>query len=355
MNKEELNRYFEQMTPGTVQKERMLQGITSCNKKEVTPLKRMTRRVTIQAAVIILLVMITATSALAVTFNWHVKLMEYFGIQPGQEAMLEEAQTAPDATLTHEGVTVTVKQTLADSKGLYVLYEMSVPKSITLKEASETALSDGTTLEERTDWGFYSLNAPIENLEGDTAMTITGHEILAQSQHHRTGIVSVTPTGKLVDGTIELVFKDLSAERVYRTAEDLKDESTVLVKGEWKLAWDFTYKDSSKIIAPNQNVEGNDVSYRVSEVSISPISSCVTVKAAANAGNLFRFPVHLNLKDGSRITYDRNSKNKRYTCVSKKEGNETVYEYQMYNRFDRLIDPEAVKSISIGDTTVLIE
>lgn len=62
----------------------------------------------------------------------HEKLAAYFHLQSGESALLESAIENPVTTVSDQGISVTIRQTLANSSGLYVLYEVTTPESIAL-------------------------------------------------------------------------------------------------------------------------------------------------------------------------------------------------------------------------------
>jgi len=68
---------------------------------------------------------------------------------------------------------------------------------------------------------------------------------------------------------------------------------------------------------------------------------------------LFFWTVIFN--DGSTIVYDFRSGNAVYSSFLVNPGSEEYnYRYRMFNRFDRIIDPDDVVSVTVCDTVIAI-
>ena len=88
--------------------------------------RRLGRYPVVLAAVLVCLAV--AGTALAVNLGLHEKLAAYFHLQSGESALLESAIENPVTTVSDQGISVTIRQTLANSSGLYVLYEVTTPE-----------------------------------------------------------------------------------------------------------------------------------------------------------------------------------------------------------------------------------
>ncbi len=221
-------------------------------------MRRTTKRLSLTAAIIIICVL-TATTALAIGLDWNEKLMEY--LKPSEEQMqtLDGAVNTPEATVTQNGITITVKQTLADAFGIYVLYEMTVP--------------DNVKLDDNIRWSLDGLNVPTVQTDDYVTAGSCGSEILEQTGNKRTVLYHLNTTAGFENGYIKLTLKDLTR---YTTNDETGSmEITPVVEGEWELEWEFTFVDTSKTVEVNRPLSINGSEDTITKVVISPMSACL--------------------------------------------------------------------------------
>ena len=334
MRMNELNSCFDKVAPTSEQKQRMLGTILESKTENggIETMGRGTRRLATVVALTAAFVLMAST-ALAVGLGWHEKFMEYFGIGEGQSALLEGAVSSPGLSVTENGVTVEVMQTLADNQGLYVIFTVTVPNDTDL---SHDLVYIDTRLEAETE-----LRA------GGYSGSVSGVEILEMSGNIITAIAYFFPSEPIIDGKLRLTIRDIG----YWNTEKTADSTYVsLASGEWVLEWDFTYKDTSKKVAPNQRIDA-DGKATVTEVSISPVSICVSAEGLERSkleGKLDNAEVTVTFRDGSTIAYNYGSRNAVYSSYLDNPGvEEYIYRYRMFNRFDRIIDPDDVVSVTL--------
>lgn len=287
------------------------------------------------AAVIAIAVLFSGT-ALAVSLGWHIKLMEYLNPSEEQIQTLDGAVNMPEATITQNGVTITVKQTLADAFGIYVLYEMTVP--------------DNVELDDNVRWSLEILNVPTIKTDEYITAGSGGSEILEQTENKRTVLYHLDTTAGFENGDIELTLRDLTR---YTTNDATgSTEITPVVEGEWALKWKSTFVDTSKTIDLNKPLSINGSNNIITKIVISPISFCVFVKGDDILGSAR--PV-INFKDGGQLSYDDlGYGNKSFSYYLIDEASMT-YSNQLYYRFEKIIDLNDVASIQIGDMVIPIE
>lgn len=275
------------------------------------------------------LILLLATTAFAGGLGWHEKFIELFRPSGEHIAELEGATDMPEATVSHDGITVSVKQSLADAFGVYVLYEMSVLEDI--------VLDDGI------GWAFEGLFAPHRKVEGSAIAALGGSEILEQSGSKRTVLIYETGnTTAIENGKLELFLMDLCP----------MDSSGMyggepLVEGQWGLEWDFEYKDPGKWVRDDIPL-GGDI---INELYISPISFCIRIVYDEKAPRVS--PV-VKFSDGSEIVIDPMSGKVDLTGFLSNEPT-GEYTYQYFYRFDELIELENVVSVQVGEVTIPIE
>ncbi|SHI02951.1 protein of unknown function [Sporobacter termitidis DSM 10068] len=337
MDKNDLKSSADKITPNQAQKQKMLKIILE-SRKRIAPVKRTTKRFALIAAVIAVCVL-TATTALAISLGWDEKLIEYLKPSEKQMETLSGAVGTPEATLTKNSVTITVKQTLADSYGIYVLYEMTVPKDMTL--------NDGVT------WEFSHLDAPMVKPDKGYTFGTQSTEILEQTANKRTALIYLQRTAPSENGYLELEFLNLGyypdIQPPTENVGTIRTKFVPLVEGKWDLKWEFNFADTSKTIEVNKPLSINGSKDTVTRLVISPMSLCVLVRGDDIVGSAR--PV-VNFKDGSQLTYDDvGLGNKSFGYYLIDEDN-MIYENQLFYRFKSIINLEDVESVTIGDVTI---
>ena len=330
MRMNDLNSCFGNAAPTSEQKQRMLGTILEGKLENggIDTMGRGTRRLATVVALVAVLVLMAST-ALAVGLGWHERFMEYFGIGDTQTGLLDGAVGSPGLSVTDNGVTVNVLQTLADSQGVYVVFEATVPNNVEL--ADETGFSVAFLEAETVRQVGYA-----SSVSGCEILDISGNKIIA--------IADFFPSERIRDGTLKLTVQDVG----YTTHEEGSTTFKTLISGDWSLEWDFTYKDTSKKISPNQAVDADGEAV-VTEISISPVSVCVIVEGSMRAkleGLLDNAEVMVTLKDSSTIMYSFRDENALYSSHYVNDGG-VDYRYRMCNRFDRIIDPDDVVSVTL--------
>ncbi|MDR2087913.1 MAG: DUF4179 domain-containing protein [Clostridiales Family XIII bacterium] len=345
MRNENTRELFEILTPTEEQEARMLRGILARSEALRAPVSGGARRsgparFPIVPAVVCLALLVT-TAAAAATLRWDEALIEF--LRPTEEQMqhLAGASDTPLATVTQNGVTVSVKQTLADSRGVYALYEISVPPEI---ELNDDILFD-----------FDFLSLPLEDNAESLGVNMRS-KTLKQSAHARSALVYAytASDGEIANNKkLKLTLRDLGYYE-NATGDDDGLRFHPLIEGEWALEWDFSYDDgASKRIDLNREVSfnGKDV-HTLEYISISPMALFMRVEGAA-MGPGYRGPV-IEFKDGSTVRISR------FVYVDANAGTSGVGfamrgSYTFVHCFDRITDPDEVKRVTIGDTVIPFE
>ena len=333
MTKNDLINCFYNSSPTAAQKHKMLAKIQDSGTGKLV-VKRSGKRLYLTAA-LITTVILTMTTVLAIGFRWDEKLIEYLNPSEEQMAALDSAADTPEATISKNGVTITVKQTLADSFGIYVLYEMTVPSNIELND--------------NVEWMFSQLDVPTVTMEEHVSIGTISSEILDQDDNKRTVLVHLQETTMFESGILALHFQNLGYYNF--TQEDTAPEFIPLVEGEWHIEWEFNCVDISNTVEVNTPLSINGSENTITRVVISPLSVCVFVEGDDILMSGIRPAVNFN--DGSQIAYDVYSDGKSFGYFLVDEAALT-YANQLYYRFDRIIDLEDVVSITVGDVTIPI-
>lgn len=291
------------------------------------------RRLSMALAAVLILSVLLSGVAIAVGLGWHEQLLNYLQPSKQQISVLESGVNIPEATVTQGGITVTVKQTLADSFGIYVLYEMTVP--------------DNVELNDNVWWESTLLNVPIEKNGEYVAIASTKSTVLEQSGSKRTVLIHQQTSAPLKSGKIELILQNLIS---FENTGEVKPFST-LIDGDWTLNWDFSYVDTSKAFEVSLPINIGESRSTIEKAVISPISICIYVSGDSILGAAC--PV-VNFKDGSSIVYDVKSLDSDFSYYLSDEEN-GVYMNQLYYRFKNIIDLNEVSSIRLGDQLIPVE
>ena len=325
-NKDDLNRCFAQLTPTAEQKERMLANILEQKQGSAVQMKKRARKLPV--AVVALVCMLTVTATLAVTVGLREKVLEYFGAGSEEQVALVEQMAADfEASITENGVTVTVKQTITDSTGLYVFYEVA--------GLDDTILPEGAKWVPQFDMLIPSIVA--EDVTGHTGFGES--DVLEYGEGSLLAVVSsVSSSSLLADGDVKLYISNFGYQ-------DTNGRFTSLVEGEWMMNWYLLSDPVGKLVEPNVSL-GSDGENVVTQIAVSPISVSIKIR-----GEGIPAPIYVNFADGSKsedLTKSDTSSSGGFLV----DEENMVYEHQFYHRFSSLIDPDNVESVTVADITI---
>ena len=345
MRLNDLNSCFDNVAPTLEQKQRMLSIVLErkTNYKGIETMNHKNKRLIAAVAAAIVFVL-TATTVLAVNLGWHEKFVEYFGAREDQFDLLDGAVGTPNISITENGVTIEVLQTLADSMGVYAIFEVTVPENVELTDA--------------TGFELFFFSADTERRDSGYGTAVSGADIIERSGNKITGIASYLPSDPITDGILRLDFLNLGyMDWPESSGSGIGNHFVTLVEGQWVLKWDFSYTDTAKKITPNI-AAGTDDDFLLTEIAISPIS--ITVRAQRKSSSSMSGllgdtgAVIVMFKDGSSGAYRANDINSSFGATLINE-NDMIYEFRMYNRFDQIIDTDDIVSVTLGDITIPIE
>jgi len=307
-----------------------------------------------------LVVLVSATTVLAATFKWNEALISYFNPNEKQIDEMADSVDAPEATLTENGVTVNVLQTIATDREILVLYEMIAPEGIVLSDDINWHNSDGdlyfTTSDETDDINLSSSK-------------VWSSYTLKQEGNKRTVLIRMSlPTPLGDDLTAHLQFGDLERSidpELYNSGvynnDDLVYDSlgrpigrVAVIKGEWDLTWKFCHDNANvKTIHPNTPISINGRQYVISDIEITPFSVTVRVPGEGILDELR--PVAVSFKNGGQRIFnilDDDFLGENYTAFV--GGDAGYLENELCNWFQNMIDINDVESVTLRDVTVPI-
>ena len=288
--------------------------------------RRLGRYPVVLAAVLVCLAV--AGTALAVNLGLHEKLAAYFHLQSGESALLESAIENPVTTVSDQGISVTIRQTLANSSGLYVLYEVTTPESIALDPEKNWHME-----------GFLDLSSL--PLQAPLGSSIFGNDIVEVTPHKITAVAyAYTPVGTMSSGTVHLRLTRLGYWEFSSSPQFIP-----IAEGTWHLTWHLTHIDPSITVTPPA-LPMPDGSGNIESISLSPFS-CVVISTGAPASD---WPVSLVLQNGSTLPLD--ASNGQYTTGRLSASGQENPQYYSYFQFHPLISPSDITALVIGGTRV---
>ncbi len=146
---------------------------------------------------------------------------------------MESAIENPVTTVSDQGISVTIRQTLANSSGLYVLYEVTTPESIALDPEKNWHME-----------GFLDLSSL--PLQAPLGSSIFGNDIVEVTPHKITAVAyAYTPVGTMSSGTVHLRLTRLGYWEFSSSPQFIP-----IAEGTWHLTWHLTHIDPSITVTP---------------------------------------------------------------------------------------------------------
>lgn len=335
MNRHDFNQCVTKVSLSDKQKQEMLDALLAGGEKTREKVKRpVQRRLSMAALATIAVLVITATTALAIHFGWHEKLFEYFNPTQEQISMMQPATDFPEVSISENGLTITIQQTLTDIRGIYVVYEIEITQDIEMPDDVQ--------------WWFCHLAVTSEEHLAGSDFSYPAMKILDMSDRKITVLFQPMP---LTDGRAKMEFRDLICYNA--------EKHTNTVGGIWTLEWDFHSEGTASRIVPLQkwiDVQGGTLLAK--EVIISPMSIRIILEGSLMGEDDIilmdsAYPL-IHLEDGTTIDI-RESIFENATAYGVSEGEDLDGTIEYHYRFDNLYDWMQIESIEIGDSIMPIE
>ncbi len=276
------------------------------------------------------------TALAAGYFQWNQKLAEIFGIgKIQQDKLIEKGVTEQvKSSVTDNGLTISLVQTLQDKNYFYALLEVTAPKDI--------KLTDTNLFEE---WQFdVSGQKDYSYSTGHGFMDVIQEPEITNKRYYEIWIKkSIDFNGK----NFTLHFKNLQADAG-------KLDMHTILEGDWTLTWKMSYNDSTEYFDINKkyNLSGYDV--LVKRVEITPLSMTIyfdgeDIKSMEKAEK-----VDLDKLESLKPILFKGVKYNDGTVVSIPGGpgeegfNNTTGEYKLSTSFHKVIDTEKLKGLLFG-------
>lgn len=292
------------------------------------------RRILIAALVAVFA--FASTAFAAEVFQWDVRLSNYFGMDQNS-ADLSGGGMNVDVTAENKGVIVKAVQTIGDGTNLYILFDMTAPKGVTIYPES----------------GFEMIYLRVgePGLDGPTGMGYgcTMLEDDNNKDNKATFLLSMEADKKINNKKINVKFENLRHYMI-GSGEMITDTA-----GTWELEWKLDYKDVSTEFKIGKELAVNGKTIDVDSISVSPIALNIRMsgsyfieldEAPRDPGE--GDPVQITavtLKDGTVLTQQDSL---GWGCSIRK--GVSVINMQMR----KLLDPDQIKSVTLNDTEFVL-
>ncbi|MDF2989190.1 MAG: hypothetical protein K0R50_4700 [Eubacterium sp.] len=270
-------------------------------------------------------------------FQWNEKLAEIFGADKSQQNILIEKGVTEQAksSVSNNGLTISLVQTLQDKNYFYALLEVIAPKDI--------KLTDTNLFEE---WQF--------DVSGQKDYSYsTGHGFMDVIQEPE--ITNKRLYEIWIKKSIDFNEKDFTLHFKNLQADAGKLDMYTILEGAWTLSWKMSYKDSTEYFDINKkyNLSGYDV--LVKRLEITPLSMTIyfdgkDIKSMEKAEK-----VDLEKLEFLKPLFFTGVKYKDGTVVSVSGGpgeegfNNAAGEYKLSTSFHKVIDLEKLKGLMFGE------
>ena len=262
-------------------------------------------------------------------FGLDQKLGEFLNISGSRQEELNLGITAPMCSVSNNGVTVNVLQTISDTRSLYVVYEVIAPENINLTD----------------DYYFEDISV-FPSDKGKNSTFGNSYYVLEQNKNVRKYLTVIDSDCDFKDGKMKLSMTNLCNEA---------NQNKVEIEGEWNTEWEYDTEKVTKIkeISPNVNAEvlckdtQKTKEMTVEKIIISPISVSVDVSAqnAQSADdNYLAADIKIKMKNGETLICGEGGIGESFSSDTEK-GN-------LHFMLKNIIDTEQVESIIIGDKTI---
>jgi hypothetical protein len=290
--------------------------------------KRTHPRVLLLASIIIFCL---AACGVAMGLHLHGKFASFFQVGPEETALVLPLTEEPEASDRQNGVTVRVLQTISDTVGSYVLYEITTPKTVTLPE---NILSVNSILIPEYPKAFEDR---LGGNGGTKLLEAGAHRLLALSY-------TIENSARPLEHSMRLCFLPNLSLR-YREEGSFQTKEYRLLDAPVMLEWEGQVSDSVKKWTPDRGNAGKG--YTVREVVLSPISfsACLDGTAALpDTATLFfvngtKREIALDQADAGHVLLEEGS---------------GLVRHRIYCRFSSPIDHTTVEKVSIGTVEISI-
>lgn len=319
-------------------------------KKGGNTMKIKKRRVIWAAAA--LAAMFGTTVAAAELFQWNEQAADYFNNPPQEvqnEMVAQGVAMEQNDSVTDQGITVTVKQTVQDNNRIYILLDVQCEEAL----IDDNSGFDKWDVITKDSEAFSNLGASF----AESAPIGKKEEKTSRGYYEITGLKTYGREWNEDSITLDL------GQFNYLTYEEDGLGTQHVIDGNWKLEIPLGEQTQAltKVYEPGSQVMVSGMPVTVKRVEISPISAVVvydledvqnvTNTAQANEEDVFLYELQL-----SGFRYDNgetelNGAGGGMSSYWDREAGEDIYEIGLCG----MIEPERVEAILLGDGVMAVE
>ena len=293
-------------------------------------------------------VIFAATTALAVHYFYlDSAFSSKVGIADDKYTEIESAIDTPMCSVTDNGVTVNVLQTLADSRTIYAVFEVIAPKDVGLEswyEFERAVLRPEDWWQNAEKYGSFEIDVSVVEVSGNRmkCIAVAG------------GFTEMLPSCRL-----SLELENISQ----RISWDPEHEWNTLIEGKWELSWDYDSAKNPEMKRYSVSIPMGDASdgVEVTEITLSPISALFKIRKSAEKDKLIDEVSIMNeiisaanpsvkMKDGSIINWEN-----AHTAETAGYDGDNYVVTQYYIRFSDVIDTDDVEGIITDGNVIELE
>lgn len=303
--------------------------------------------------------LLAVTTALAAYYlELEKPLGDMLGVTEENFSEIENAVDTPVCSVTDNGVTVNVLQTLADSRTVYAVFEVVAPEGTELQQWYEFERyhfepSDSWTHPEK--YSSFAMDVSVVEADGNRMKCIATAE----------GFASELP-----DCEWSLTLENISEHVSYEPEHEWNN----IIEGKWQLTWNYSSEKNPDMreLSVNIPMECEERNITVTDITLSPLSAQFVVRCeltedeAVNIrendrANLDIFSgiepyisaanLSVKMKDGTVIDW-QNAKPFR-TGVFPEGENCMIFRY--YMRFNNIVDTDDIEGVIVNGREIKIE
>jgi len=281
-------------------------------------------------SVLIGMMLISGIAASTVHADKDTDIKDCFYLVSEEMEEIESCVNYPIASLSKDGITITVKQTLADNYGIYVFYEIELPEHYKLIELNDILVRSAiisTNDKPASDGIALGISEPVITHHNDNIITVVQHDITSEP---------------LSDSIIKLCVISLN----YSTNGDDETRIEILDRGSWVLEWIHHTSDILHVsVEPSIPIVINGSDCVVRRVEISPLSIAIIVDGI----DLLRYAKFaISFKDGSIMHFDCESTNSSFMRILSDRKN-LDYSNFFYYSFVNAVNPDDISKLTMND------
>ena len=271
MEDRDIYRVFEQIKPTHAQEEAILDRLCS-EERTRRPMKRMRKTIAVLVAAALLLM----TCAFTIITGLDQRLLDFLGGTSEEEPLLSRAAVPVEASATEQGITMEIKQVLADPYSVLFLLEFTAPEHVALDQDSCTfgttyynLINDAGESLTRTSYSYHWYPVDQENptdnrLEMICLVTSSENTVVANAgeEHDYESL--------LTEQNITEMFFSVRAALSEPRQGAAEDDARWMT---WQCSFPFSFQDTGwqvSVPAASLTLGGNEV--HVTGIYLSPLT-----------------------------------------------------------------------------------